>query len=628
MEPLKQELKPLTKVVSEWVHEYFKSADIEIAEGGNRATYEFTSEDGGDFKYKGYVEVYEERFGLEVFLYCPVTVPPRKLKEVSELIARVNFGLLAGQMSLNFESGKIRYESKAYLKDGLLSIAMVNVMVDRGISILDLYLPAVMDVVHVNTIPEDAYARLDDPDSARAKASLPKSDELEHVYSWEHIVGHASIKEWADDLRRVVDSKGNLDAWALAGRGVVLVNERESYCREVLRRVAIDAGMQFIHIPHEEVMDMSPASAFRSKSPILVYLEPARWMLAKGEKDESEDDAASVDRFQSKLSDWLREFNPAKPVVFAVSAHQIDYVSPRFKKVGLFERFISLPERSLEMTGLEFIENLGRDICGKTLLDSAGKIGRLVTWNFNEAEERELALLSLKRIYHRENRPVEFLDLVHISTHSLLEEGLAQSPLESVRRQTAYHEAGHAVMAVLETDGRDVPDYTSIVPGASGFGGVTVESFSFYYAKNEDQMTYFDFRRDVRVSLGGRAAEEILVGAEYITNGASGDLENVANKSARAFARWGFAPSMEKPGQSESNLAIVVGNPTHSEFAHNEKLNREFVAEEYRYVIKKLTVHRELLNEVAERLLWDPVVDQDELACICKKYKIKICDVQ
>jgi cell division protease FtsH len=503
---------------------------------------------------------------------------------------------------------------------------MVNVMVDRGISILDHYLPSVMDVVHANTVPEDAYAKVEDTDTEKTIPNLPEADSLNDVFPWEHIAGHGPLKAWASELKNVIESKGSDDDWALVGRAVVLVNNDEGYCKEVLRRVAVDAGLKFVSIPDDEVMDMPPASAFRGLSPLLVYLEPDRWILENGDEDESDEDAERVSKFQAKLSDWLREFKTAKPVVFVVSTPDIDKLAERFRRVGLFERFISLPERSLEMTGLDFINKLGADHCGKSLTDSTGKIGRLVTWNFSDPEQRDLAILGLKRIKARENRPVEFLDLVHISTHSLMEEGLVQSPLESVRRQTAYHEAGHAIMAVLESDGKDVPDYTSIVPGASGFGGITVESYGYYFSKNDDQTTYADFRRDVRVSLAGRAAEELLVGPELISNGASGDLENVANQSYRAFARWGFAPAMETEGQSESNLSIIIGKPTPTEYAHIENLTREFVAAEYLWVIKTLKTNRGLLDDVADRLLWDPVVDQDELAGICKKHGVAVTD--
>jgi len=624
MEPLKQELKPLTKVVSEWVHEYFKKTDLEIAEDGNRATYEFTGEDSGDFNYSGYVEVYEERFAVEVYLYAPVSVPERKRKDVAELLARINFGMLAGQISLNFDSGKIRYKGTLEVKDGALSVAMVNIMVDRGMSILDHFLPAVLDVAHANTSPEDAFAKVDEDAPKKEKVGLPDADDLSNVWPWERFLGSAPIQAWAEDLRKIVEAKGNAEAWSLAGRAAVIINSDEVYTREALRRVAATSGMKFIYIPASEVMELSPPSAFRSMAPLLVYLEPGRWMLDKAEGEESDEDAERVSRFQSRLSNGLKEFNLNRPVVFAVSAYKLDDVSARLRQVGLFERFMTLPNQSLELIGADFIDRLGREHCGASMLDSPGKVGRLISWNFGQLEQRDLALLSLKRIHEREKRALEFLDLVHISTHDLLEEGIPQPVQEEVRRQTAYHEAGHAIVSVLETGGKDVPDYTSIVPGASGFGGITVESYSFHYAKGDDQTTYQDFRQKVRISLGGRAAEELSVGVENVSSGACGDLENASGLAYKAFAHWGFAPSMHESGKSESNLAVVCGKATNSEYAHFESLVREFLAVEYRAVREKLAANRALLDDVAERLMWDPVVDQDELAEICRKHGIPI----
>lgn len=622
MEPLKTEMKPLTKVVSEWVQEYFKKTDLDISEEGNRATYDFTGEASGDFNYKGYVEVHEDRPAIEVYLYAPMNVPERKRAEVAELLARINFGLMTGHIGINFDSGKIRFKGTVDVKGGALSVAMVNDLVDRGMGMLDHFLPAVMAVAHANMTPADAYAEVDDEAPKKGKPSLPDADDLAKAWPWERFVGSAPIQAWAENLRQVVEAKGDAEAWALAGRAAVIVNEDEAYCREVLRRVAADSGMKFICIPASEVMELQPPSTFRCMAPLLVYLEPGRWMLAEGGDGESEEDAERVAKFQSRLSDGLRDFNPGRPTVFAVSAIRLDDVSERLRQVGLFERFMTLPQRSLEMAGMDFIEKLGRERCGTSMLDSPGKVGKLISWNFGQLEQQDLALLSLKRIHVREKRVLEFLDLVHITTHDLLEEGIPQPVQEEVRRQTAYHEAGHAVISVLETGGKDVPDYTSIVPGASGFGGITVESYGFYYAKGDDQTTYQDFRQKVRIGLGGRAAEELLVGVENISNGATGDLKRATKSAWDAFANWGFAPSMEQSGGSESNLAVVFGKPTDSEFAHFEALIRNFLATEYRVVREMLAANRALLDDVAERLMWDPVVDQDELTEICRKHGV------
>lgn len=624
MEPLKQEMKPLTKVVSEWVHEYFKKTDLAVSEEGNRATYEFTGEGSGDFKFDGYVEVYEDRPAVEVYLYAPMSVPERKRAEVSELLARINFGMRTGLIGMNYDSGKLRYKGSVDVKDGTLSVAMVNDLVDRGMGILDHFLPSVMAVVHANVTPADAYAEVDDDAPKKNKVSLPDADDLADAWLWERFVGSAPIQAWAEDLRLAIEAKGDAEAWALAGRAAVIVNQDENYCREALRRVAATSGMKFIYIPASEVMELSPPSAFRSMAPLLVYLEPGRWMLAEGDDNESKEDAERFTQLQTRLSDGLRDFNPGRPVVFAVSAIRLDDVSGRLLQVGLFERFMTLPQRSLEMVGMDFIDKMGRERCGVSMLDSPGKVGQLISWNFSQSERRDLALLSLKRIHAREKRVLEFLDLVHVATHDLIEEGIPQSAQEEVRRQTAYHEAGHAIVSVLETGGKDVPDYTSIVPGASGFGGIMVESYSFYYAKGDDQKTYRDYRQQIRIGLAGRVAEELLVGAENVSNGAMGDLESATKSAWNAFARWGFAPSMEKPGGSESNLAVVYGKPTDSEYAHIERLSREFLATEYRVVRETLTANRALLDDVAERLMWDPVVDQDELAEICRKHGVDI----
>lgn len=624
MEPLKQEMQALTMVVSDWIHEYLKEKNnLDISEDGNHASHEFTRSDSGDFNYQGIVDVYEDRHAVEVRLTSKITVSERMRKSVAELLAYINFDLVAGQIGLNFENGEIRYKGTIEVKDGTLSVAMVNNMVDRGISLLDRFLPAVMDVAFSGTSPKDAYEVVKDG-KARKAAIVPDPDQLKNVWAWEHFAGNSQLKAWAEDLKRLIEHKGDKEAWSLAGRSIILINSDENYCRQALRRVATDAGMKFVNIPEDEVMDLPPASSFRRMAPLLVYLEKGRWKNAEAPEDESKEDTEAVNQFQSYLARELRTFNPAHPVVFATSSRQIDWVTKELKQVGLFERFVSLAQCSLESVGLDFIDRMGRQHCGSTMLESPGKIGRLISWHFSDEERCDLAILSLKRIHASEKRPVEFLDLVHISTHDLVEEGLVQPASEDSRKNTAYHEAGHAIMFVLESEGKDIPDYTSILPGASGFAGVTVDSFGYNYSTKDDDYSYKQFRGFIRMLLSGRAGEELIGGAENVTAGASNDLERMEEHVSEYFGKYGFAPSMEKAGQSESNLAVIVGKASQSECAHVEKLVREFAAEEYRYVLQTLTKYRPLMDDMAARLLWDPVVDQNELAELCKKHGVKV----
>lgn len=180
------------------------------------------------------------------------------------------------------------------------------------------------------------------------------------------------------------------------------------------------------------------------------------------------------------------------------------------------------------------------------------------------------------------------------------------------------------MVSILESGGLNVPDYTSILPGASGFAGISVESNGYYLLKG-NEWTFDDYRKRIRISLAGRVAEEIISGPERVSDGASSDLINATNCCMRMFALCGFSTEMHVPNQAEVNLSVVIDNEiTPSQSVHIEKLTREFLAQEYRVVRDKLNTHRSVLDEIASRLMTDPIVDQDELSEICSRYNLKV----
>jgi cell division protease FtsH len=126
--------------------------------------------------------------------------------------------------------------------------------------------------------------------------------------------------------------------------------------------------------------------------------------------------------------------------------------------------------------------------------------------------------------------------------------------------------------------------------------------------------TYEDFRHKIRISLAGRAAEEIAFGFDGISSGSRADLEDCAQLSIKAFAFWGFAPSMNDIEASASNLAILLDDPSPSENLHYEMLTRKFLADEYKAAVKILNENRTLLDAITDRLLRDSVLEQSEIA--------------
>ena len=448
---------------------------------------------------------------------------------------------------------------------------------------------------------------------------------------WNRFPGSGPLQAWARELRQACSSTdAAADPWELAGHAAIVVSNDVTSCNAVLRRMAADAGMRFISIAADDVVGLVPVTQFdvdgpdecdpeppvewRRSAPLLVHLERGRWMQAKSE-NEDEGVVALMLRFQKRLASWIGEFDPEHPVVIVTSADDVPAMVESLRQVGLFDRFLRLPSQTMEAQGHDFIERIGRAHCAESVTRTPGKVGKLVREMYEEERRVGLAVLRLRRLIVREERKLEFIDLVNVSERGFAEAEMPPTEAEGVRRQFAYHEAGHAVVAVIDSGGHNVPEYSSIVPSAH-FNGVVVQSYS-YMLEAGDLFTYADLRHKVRISLAGRAAEELVYGAERVSSGASEDLKTATERSGIAFALWGFAPSMEKDGQAGSNLAVVDSDgETLSEAsrAHVEGLVREFLAAEYRAVKAMLTAHRPLLDAVADRLMVDPIVDQETLA--------------
>ena len=126
--------------------------------------------------------------------------------------------------------------------------------------------------------------------------------------------------------------------------------------------------------------------------------------------------------------------------------------------------------------------------------------------------------------------------------------------------------------------------------------------------------TYRDIVHQIRILLAGRAAEHLYAGAQNISTASTTDLERATRSATKSFALYGFALDMTDAESTSSNLAVVIGTPSSSEYAHVESLTRRFLAREYQSVLELLTINRPLLDAIADRLVRESVIEQAELA--------------
>jgi len=608
-------------IVKAWIKSHEMDPDLlQVMEDGKQAQVKYNSSRDGK-TYSALLDIDLDKEWVELFLYLPGCIPEKRRRAVAELLALINPGLRLGNLDVLITDGRVRFRCGADVEGCEIAETLFDNMDALACSHLDKHYPAIMAVGFAGQNPERALAEL--RGDKAADGVDPDWLAEEELPGWDDLPNANCLRQWAGEIKSALESDANAEEWSLVGHGATIECDDMERAERILRRVAHEAGMKFASIPKESVLDLPVGSTdpFRSLAPLMVYLELGSWMQLRKNGEEETEETERADKFRQQLKERLKGFDPAHPVLYTTSAYDVGDIAESLLILGALDRRFTVVKPDNAFLAREFMEKVGGDACGDSFRDSLDKVGAFASWH--DSRERDLLAIFLKRLARREKRKVEFIDLVNIDTRGYQETDALPPDAEPVRRQTAYHEAGHALVAMLDSQGKNIPEYSTIV--ASGnFKGVMVISYAFHSAL-EANRTYRDFRHDVRISLAGRAGEQLLVGAELVSVGAYEDLKNATWHSRNAFGRWGFVPEMED-GNTGSNLSVIIGDASPSENAHLEEQVRSFLADQYRYVLDLLTAHRSLLTAIADRLMWDTIVDRDELLILCGEHGIRFDD--
>ncbi|ACK72644.1 ATP-dependent metalloprotease FtsH [Gloeothece citriformis PCC 7424] len=185
---------------------------------------------------------------------------------------------------------------------------------------------------------------------------------------------------------------------------------------------------------------------------------------------------------------------------------------------------------------------------------------------------------------------------------------------EQEKRIVAYHEVGHALVGAVMPGGGKV-EKISIVPRGMSALGYTLK------LPTEDRflMTDAEFRQQIAMLLGGRAAEAIVFGS--VTNGASDDLRRATDIAERMVTTYGMSkilgPLAYDKGASANFLSNGNGSirrPVSDETAKaiDEEV-KQIVEGGYQQALAILTQNRELLERISQQLLQTEVIEGEQL---------------
>ncbi|CAL9152990.1 unnamed protein product [Musa hybrid cultivar] len=178
---------------------------------------------------------------------------------------------------------------------------------------------------------------------------------------------------------------------------------------------------------------------------------------------------------------------------------------------------------------------------------------------------------------------------------------------EESRKLTAYHESGHAIVA-LNTDGAHAIHKATIIPRGSALGMVTQLPF-----QDETSVSKKQLLACLDVCMGGRVAEELIFGEESITTGASSDLQTATELAHYMVSTCGMSDAIgpvyvkERPGselQSRIDAEVL-------------KLLRE-ACDRVRQLLQK---HENALHALANALLKYETLSADEIKRILNPYQ-------
>ena len=387
-------------------------------------------------------------------------------------------------------------------------------------------------------------------------------------YKFKDVAGNEEAKESVKD---VVDFLKNPEKYAQYGarmpKGVILYGDPGTGKTLLAKAVAGEAGVPFYAVSGSDFIQVYVgvgASRIRQlfkkaknnpTGKAVIFIDEIDAIGKKRDGSRSSGGSDERDQTLNALLTEMSGFNEKEGIVIMAATNRLDILDDALLRPGRFDRHIevSLPDVSAR----EKIINLHlknkpvgiidiKEWAQKTSYFSGAKLESFI----NEA-----AILACK-----ENS--ETIDDLHLDkAFSIVLAGHEKKDRGHIKgidkKITAYHEAGHAIVSLNVLPNEKVSKVT-IIPTTKGAGGYTLSIPEDSLYKTKDYL-----RRRIMVLLGGRAAEEIIFGANSITTGAHNDLKHITNMVFNMVTQYGMGETlgllnMEELSQLNLNQDDVV----------------------------------------------------------------------
>lgn len=431
----------------------------------------------------------------------------------------------------------------------------------------------------------------------------------------------AGNKEAKQELMEVVEFLKNPDKFSKLGakipKGVLLMGSPGTGKTLLSRAVAGEADVPFFHISGSEFVEMFVgvgASRVRDlfakakkSAPCIIFIDE---IDAVG-RQRGTGMGGSHDEREQTLNQILVEMDGFEPNIGAIviaATNRPDVLDPALLRPGRFDRRVTLDppdindrEAILKIHGKNkpLAEDVNlRRIAERTPGFSGADLGNLMN---------EGAILAARR----NQTKVQMTELIEsIEKVMLGPERRSHLMNEDERKVTAYHEAGHALVAHLLPHMDPVHKVSIISRGRAM--GYTIRLPS----EDRTSRTRQEYKEDIAVALGGYAAEFAFFGD--ITTGASNDMQNATKLARNMVTQWGMSDVLGPRTYGEREEMMFLGRPNEARDYSEEKamtIDREIdtlIKDGLETAKKLIADHKDAMDRICARLIEKEIIERDE----------------
>ena len=460
----------------------------------------------------------------------------------------------------------------------------------------------------------------------KSKAKLLSGDQINTTFA-----DVAGVDEAKEDVAELVEFLSDPSKFQRLGgripKGVLMVGPPGTGKTLLAKAIAGEAKVPFFSISGSDFVEMFVgvgASRVRDmfeqakkQAPCIIFIDE---IDAVGRHRGGGYGGGNDEREQT-LNQLLVEmdgFEGNEGVIVIAATNRPDVLDKALLRPGRFDRqvYVSLPD----IRGREQILKVHSR---KVPLDDAINLGILArgTPGFSGADlanlVNEAALFSA-----RANRRVVTMEEFEKARDKIMMGAERRSMVMSDKEKTntAYHEAGHAII------GRLVPEHdpvhkVTIIPRGRALGVTQYLPEEDRYSMNRTQLF-----SQLCSLFGGRIAEELIGGFNGVTTGASNDIERATQMARNMVTKWGLNEKMGPILYGEDDSQAPGGGNTHYSEDTSREIDQEvklILNEAYARAMELLQANRDILESMKDALMEYETIDADQVDDLMSRKKVR-----